>query len=139
MTVPRSRRHDSKVKYVHNTFVISEHVTDLMDRVPRSCGKMFYDPARAGIINLSHECKMANTIRVVDEASYRRRKAILDDALVTIVRISVILESITECLDAKRRDRLQNQISGIFDELAAEENMINGVMESDYRRFTSFA
>lgn len=139
MTVPLSERHDSRVLYVHTPYKIAEHMADFLDKTSRACRRMYTDEAVKYTTALKYNCKIGNSIAIVDEMSYKRREKLLAEALDALAFVSVTAESIVDGFDKGKRDRYEDLVSGLFDELESEEKMILGVMRYDDRCYARIA
>lgn len=136
MATPFTRRHKSKIAYVHKPFVIASELCDLVDKLPRSLRRMYRDNIKRESLLMAMYAKNANGVKVdADPVKLERRHELLNLSLEHMGNLTVILEVIIQSLENGRINKYQSTIRKMFKELNKQENRINGVISRDNARF----
>ena len=73
--VPKNKRHDSKLLFVHLPFVIAARISDFIDKCPRSCVRSYGTDIIRSAKFTARYIKMANETELSDNSTkYRIRE-----------------------------------------------------------------
>lgn len=134
--VPKLKRHNSSILYVHLPFTIAARIADFLDKCPRSCVRTYRESIVRSATLAASYFKLANNTELSDnQVKYKIREENLFKGINYLSETFVILEIIFECLPPKKQDSMSEEIQGLFDMMDREMALVNGVVASDTNRF----
>lgn len=131
MSVPKCRRHNSKIQFLDDATRFCVYMADLVDRMPRALVRAYGD----GLIEKSRSAfshlKIGNDVRIVDEESYKRRATHFQDALDLYFDISIDLDILFDRMNKK----LDRMIDNAFEYLQTQERRITKLIKNCDRSY----
>ena len=145
MSVPKSRRNESRTEYVFQSSMLATKVGQMCSRLPKRWSFTRTQYVIAAANRVMEECVMANAIYATSKTEADKRMCHLQDVLGSVYVVEqyvnqLALDQPMRPCDAGKKEQRPCITDGLFSEVAMQcelcIKLIKGVIKSDRRRWS---